>query len=123
MLIVVLGMVAAMGLVLGVGRTGLAAQVQQPVASPGTTPPPIGAERLPEPVDPYAARMKHQEQVAQADDRRKKMVADADKLLQLATDLKADVDKETRNETSVSAYMKADEIEKLAHDVKQRLKN
>lgn len=101
------------------------AQVSTPGASPGTgTPaPPIGAERLPEPDDPYAGRMKREQAIAQQDDRRKKMVLDADRLLQLATDLKIEVDKSTRNETSVSAYNKADQIERLAHDVKQRLKN
>ena len=51
------------------------------------------------------------------------MVADADKLLQMATELKIEVDKSSKNETSVSAYNKADAIERLAHDVKQRLKN
>jgi hypothetical protein len=51
------------------------------------------------------------------------MAQDADKLLALATELKADVDKATKNETSVTAFQKANEIEKLAHDVKERLRN
>ena len=66
-----------------------------------------------------------QEQRARAaqDERHKRMAQDADKLLELATELKADVDKATKNETSVTAFQKANEIEKLAHDVKERLRN
>ncbi len=72
--------------------------------------------------DPAMTRMKHERQVAVDNDRHKRMVADADKLLELATELKAQVDRSTPNETSVTAFNKADQIEKLAHDVKQRLK-
>ena len=50
------------------------------------------------------------------------MVADADKLLQLATELKEDVDSSTKNELSVTTVKKAAEIEKLAHEVKERMK-
>lgn len=111
---------------LGAGQSGtVAAQVQTPNVSPdsATPMPTMGGVPQPDPADPYAARMNHARQVAIEDDRQKKMVADATKLLQLATDLKAEVDKQTRDETSVSAYKTADQIEKLAHDVKQRLKN
>jgi hypothetical protein len=69
------------------------------------------------------ARMQEQRERAAKDERHKKMTSDADKLLQLATELKADVDKATKNETSVSAFQKANEIERLAHDVKERLRN
>jgi hypothetical protein len=69
------------------------------------------------------ARVKHRQEVSGLTERHQRMAADADKLLQMATELKADVDKSTKNETSVSAYNKADAIERLAHDVKQRLKN
>jgi hypothetical protein len=56
------------------------------------------------------------------DDRQKKLVADTDKLLALATDLKAQVDKSTKDTLSVDVIKKADEIEKLAHSVKERMK-
>jgi sirohydrochlorin ferrochelatase len=69
------------------------------------------------------ARLKHRQELSGLSERHQHMAADADKLLQLATELKADVDKSSKNETSVSAYNKADAIERLAHDVKQRLKN
>jgi hypothetical protein len=37
--------------------------------------------------------------------------------------LKADVDKSTKNELSIAVINKAAEIEKLSHDVKERMKN
>ncbi len=57
------------------------------------------------------------------DERRKKMVEDTDKLLELITELKSDVDKSTKYETSAAAVKKAAEIEKLAHNVKERMRN
>ena len=45
-----------------------------------------------------------------------------DKLLALATELKTDVDKTNQNILSMDVIKKADEIEKLAHSVKERMK-
>jgi site-specific recombinase len=73
--------------------------------------------------DAATARMQEQRAHLAQDERHKRMAQDAEKLLALATQLKADVDKATKNETSVSAFQKANEIEKLAHDVKERLRN
>ena len=50
------------------------------------------------------------------------MVADSDRLLSLATDLKAQIDKSGAGSLSVDEIKKADEIEKLAHSLKARLK-
>jgi hypothetical protein len=59
---------------------------------------------------------------AQLATRQKKLVADTDRLLALAADLKAQVDKSpAANTLSVDEIKKADEIEKLAHSVKQDL--
>jgi hypothetical protein len=59
---------------------------------------------------------------AQLAGRQKKLVADTDRLLALATDLKAQVDKSPApNTLSLDEIKKADEIEKLAHSVKQDL--
>jgi len=52
----------------------------------------------------------------------KRLVADTDKLLALATDLKAQVDKSTKDTLSVDVIKKAEEIEKLARSVKERMK-
>ena len=47
---------------------------------------------------------------------------DTDKLLQLATELKKYVDKSNENVLSVDVLKKAEEIEKLAHRVKEKMK-
>ncbi|MGA8503410.1 MAG: hypothetical protein WB683_17795 [Candidatus Sulfotelmatobacter sp.] len=48
--------------------------------------------------------------------------ADTDKLLKLAVELKAYVDKSNENVLSLDVVKKADEIEKLAHSVKDKMK-
>jgi len=70
-------------------------------------------------VDPH--RLEQQEE-ARSTERQKRLVADTDKLLALATDLKQQVDKTNKNILSVDVIKKADEIEKLAHSVKERMK-
>ena len=47
---------------------------------------------------------------------------DTDKLLSLATELKQYVDKTNENTLSVEVIKKAEEIEKLAHSVKEKMK-
>jgi uncharacterized protein (DUF1501 family) len=47
---------------------------------------------------------------------------DRARLLQLANDLKAEVDKSTADMLSVSVIRKAAEIQRLAHDLKERMK-
>jgi hypothetical protein len=98
-----------------VGAAGVRApQAQRPPADTTTIEPPV-----PTSTD---NPMKEQMQIAAVGERHKRLVADSDKLLQLATELKAEVDKSTKNEMSVGAIKKAAEIEKLAHDVKDRMK-
>ncbi len=54
---------------------------------------------------------------------RKRRIADESaKLLKLATELKAEVDKTTKDTLSLNVVRKADEIEKLAHSVKETMK-
>ncbi len=48
--------------------------------------------------------------------------ADTDKLLKLAVELKDSVDKSTENVLSLDVMKKAEEIEKLAHSVKDKMK-
>jgi hypothetical protein len=76
----------------------------------------LGAEPLP-------PRIEEQQAKARNSERQKKLVADTDKLLALATDLKAQVDKTNKDVLSVDVIKKADEIEKLAHSVKERMKD
>lgn len=55
-------------------------------------------------------------------ERQRRLVADTDKLLALATELKLDVEKTDKNILSVDVVKKADEIERLAKSVKDRMK-
>ena len=54
--------------------------------------------------------------------RQEQMKRDADKLYQLTGELKAYVDKNGQNILSLDMMKKAEEIEKLAHSVKQKMK-
>ncbi len=72
---------------------------------------------------PMRERMQITAEKARNDDRRKRMLADTDKLLALSTELKAYIEKSTRDELSMDVIRKAAEIEKLARDVQQRMKN
>lgn len=55
-------------------------------------------------------------------ERQKQLVADTQRLLSLANELKSDVDKSTKDTLSLDVIRKADEIEKLAHTVKEKMK-
>jgi len=76
---------------------GLAATAQTP-AKPQTTPQPSAPSR--------------EDQLA----------ADSAKLLQLATELKAAVDKSTKDQLSLTVIKKADAVEKLARKVREEMK-
>jgi len=55
-------------------------------------------------------------------ERQAEIKRDTDKLLALATELKTYVEKTNENVLSVDVVRKAEEIEKLAHSVKQKMK-
>jgi len=55
-------------------------------------------------------------------DRQMALKKDTDKLLKLATELKDYVDKTNENMLSLTVIKKAEEIEKLAHSVKDKMK-
>jgi len=106
------------------GSAALAQTSQTPNGGQSPTRPPgpgaIGED--PNEHDPGRERMRQQSIVNANDARHKRMEADAAKLLELATELKADVDKAGKDELSLEVMRKAEEIEKLAHDVKERMK-
>jgi hypothetical protein len=75
------------------------------------------------------AQMEEREQIvktqnfAAANAERKRQIADdSAKLLKLAAELKAEVDKTTKDTLSLSVIRKCDEIERLAHSVKEKMK-
>lgn len=104
------------------GLTLLRGTSQQPNNPPRNLPEFIN--RLPDAND--QARMR-QEQKGQADFaaanamRQKQVSEDSAKLLQLATDLRGEIEKAGPNTLSLAALRKADAIEKLAHNIKQKM--
>lgn len=96
--------------------------VSQTRSDPQSTDPvrPLGDPRRND--DPFAGKMAEQQARSRNIDRQKKLVSDTDKLLSLATELKQEVDKSNRDTLSIDVVKKADEIEKLAHSVKEKMK-
>ena len=88
---------------------------------PGSSPDPFGRSH-PEDHDPFAGKMAEQQARNRNTDRQKHLVDDTEKLFNLANELKQQVGKTDKNTLSVDVIKKADEIEKLAHSVKERMK-
>jgi hypothetical protein len=82
------------------------------------------------PPDANAQMVMHQQQTAQQQqnyaaanaERKKQISSDSAQLLKLATELKNEVDKTTKDTLSLNVIRKADEIERLAHSVKEKMK-
>jgi hypothetical protein len=55
-------------------------------------------------------------------ERKKQIADDSANLLKLANDLKTEVDKTSKDTLSLSVIRKAEEIERLAHAVKEKMK-
>ncbi|WP_348268975.1 hypothetical protein P8936_07335 [Edaphobacter paludis] len=114
---------AIMGMVFLAGVSGIPSEGQmgqpfpeQPPAPgrPGVEVPPMGPSVSPQ--------IQARQAQSQNSERQKRLIADTNKLLVLATELKQDVDKTNKDVLSVDVIKKADEIEKLAHSVKERMK-
>ncbi len=116
-------------LMLGTGRGSLTLSAQQqtpglpPLSAPtqGPSAPGIGSttDVGPNPMQESA----HAALIRQANEQRhRRMLDDANKMVQLSNELKADVEKTQKDELSVEVLKKAAEVEKLAHDVQQRMK-
>ena len=92
----------------------------------------VGGGQMPTPSLPWANQMPGMSQpdsMRRAEqrrllisDRQKRLVEDTDKLLKLTTALKEQVDESNKDILSVDMVKKAEEIEKLAHSVKERIK-
>ena len=69
-----------------------------------------------------AQHMEQERLGAAAAQRQQKMLEDAEKLLLMAQQLKVSVDKTNKNELSVEVIREAERIEKLAHQVKEGMR-
>jgi hypothetical protein len=73
-------------------------------------------------VDANGPRIDDMQLRARNYDRQKKLIAETDKLVSLATDLKQQVGKPDKSPSSAELMRRAEEIEKLAKSVKDRMK-
>jgi hypothetical protein len=99
----------------GAGLRSVYGQAAQP--SPGA-PPPQAAASAASPAGGDGAISKP----AGEDDRKKQLADECADLLKMATALKAEVDKSTKDELSVSVVRKAGEIEQMARKVRGETK-
>lgn len=102
-------MLAVPGFVQGAGAQ------QQPPQPRGINPP-IADE------DDARARITHDMEKKAAKERVAALKSDTDKLVKLSIELKSYVDKSNENVLSLDVIKKADEIEKLAKSVKDKMK-
>jgi hypothetical protein len=93
-------------------------QAPQPPSSPI---PPLPGQR-PAPEDEERTRMEKEMAKKANQERQANLKRDTEKLLQLSTELKKYVDKSNENVLSLEVLKKAEEIEKLAHSVKEKMK-
>jgi hypothetical protein len=84
------------------------------------TAPPVGQQNAPE--DEGTIRMKKDMAKKANSERHEALKRDTDHLLELAQQLKDQVDKSSENTLSLDVMKKAEEIEKLAHSVKEKMK-
>ena len=104
----------------GLGATRRAQQTPSGTASRPSLPSAIDPH---DPRDPFAEQNASKMTHLREDERRKRLIADTAKLVALTSELKAEVDNTTRDELSLDVIRKATEIEKLARDVRERMKN
>jgi hypothetical protein len=112
--------------------SALTMNAQSTSQTPLTNPPPRptgillpAANRPPDANDQMEMREQQakKQNFAAANAERKKQIADdTAKLLKLASDLKDEVDKTSKDTLSLNIIRKADEIERLAHNVKEKMK-
>jgi hypothetical protein len=76
----------------------------------------------PSPEEAEAAKQAKEMAKKANEERQAQLKRDTDKLLQLSTELKQYVDKTNENVLSLDVIKKAEEIEKLAHSVKVKMK-
>ena len=88
---------------------------QRDVPKPDVTAPPLDE-------DEARSRLEHDMAKKANEERHAALRTDAEKLLKLSVELKAYVDKANENVLSVEVIRKAEEIEKLAHSVKAKMK-
>jgi nitric oxide reductase activation protein len=92
----------------------------------GMSPPQIptlpSSQQPPSPEEEARKKMEKDMAKKANEERQAALKRDTEKLLKLSTELKAYVDRSNENMLSVDVIRKAEEIEKLAHSVKEKMK-
>jgi hypothetical protein len=96
--------------------TPLIGIAQQP-APPAATPPPATQTQA-----KVEVATNNLTAAAPQTDKQKQLADDTAKLLQLANELKAELDKSSKDTLSLSVMKKAEQVEKLAHKVRDEMK-
>jgi TolA-binding protein len=96
------------------------AQVVAPAQTPDASV--AGGQRQREPDNPWSDQQKRDLVKKQNEQRQQDIKKDTDQLLELATELKQYVDKTNENIISLDVIKKAEQIEKLAKNVKDKMK-
>ncbi len=87
--------------------------------------PPFGnadGRRNEEENDPLMRKQREKQALARNAQRQEQLVKDSGKLLALATELKTEVDKTNKDMLSIDVIKKAEEIEKLAKSVREKMR-
>jgi hypothetical protein len=108
-------------LLLCISVTARAQQSQSPTTNPPVIPG-LGPSSGPQP-DPALRRMNEQMVLRRNVERQQQIVSDTAQLLQLAQKLNDEVSKSNKDELSVSVVKEADEIEKLAKTIKEKMRD
>ena len=107
-------------MIVALSATSTQAQVVGPSQAPDASVPAGQQQRTPD--DPWTQEKKRELVKKQNEHRQQDIKQDTDKLLELATELKQYVDKTNENIISLDVIKKAEQIEKLAKSVKDKMK-
>lgn len=119
--------VFAAGLFIAILAIGTARAQQDPSSAVNRDLPwlPADAIRLPDKnaqIEMQRQKAKSQSYEIANAERKKQIADDAARLVQLATELKAEIEKSNKDVLSLDLVRKSDTIEKLAHGVKEKMK-
>jgi hypothetical protein len=118
-ILAILGLASA-SVVAGSGQSHGAPPIMSPVPSdPNASP--LGKNDPASP-DPFGAKMEEQRMKSRNSDRQKRLESDTDRLVTLVKQLKDDVDTSDKPLQPNDVEKRAEEIEKLARSVKDRMK-
>jgi hypothetical protein len=113
-------LLASVLMVLALNGRYAMAQVVAPAPTPDASV--SGGQRQREPDNPWSDQQKRDMVKKQNELRQQEIKKDTDQLLELATELKQYVDKTNENIISLDVIKKAEQIEKLAKTVKDKMK-